>query len=143
LITPTYRLNLTFNTDFAQVEADQQQVNITRFPLFFPELREFFLEGEDYFNFGFGGNRIIPFYTRKIGLNEQRQTVPIIAGARILGKENRQTLGLMSLQTAETPSQLSTNYTTASWRQDIGKQSVIGAKTTQNRQKCLALNHRG
>ena len=130
LITPTYRLNLTFNTDFAQVEADQQQVNITRFPLFFPELREFFLEGEDYFNFGFGGNRIIPFYTRKIGLNEQRQTVPIIAGARILGKENRQTLGLMSLQTAETPSQLSTNYTTASWRQDIGKQSVIGAMTT-------------
>lgn len=130
LITPTYRLNLTFNTDFAQVEADQQQVNITRFPLFFPELREFFLEGEDYFNFSFGGNRIIPFYTRKIGLNEQRETVPIIAGARILGKENRQTLGLMSLQTAETPSQLSTNYTTASWRQDIGKQSVIGAMTT-------------
>jgi hypothetical protein len=126
LITPTYRINLTVNTDFAQVEADQQQVNLTRFPLFFPELREFFLEGDDYFNFSFGGNRIVPLYTRKIGLNEARETVPIIAGLRILGKENNRTLGLMSLQTAETPSQASTNYTTASWRQDIGKQSVVG-----------------
>lgn len=130
LISPTYRLNLTMNTDFAQVEADLQQVNITRFPLFFPELREFFLEGEDYFNFSFGGNRIIPFYTRKIGLNEKRETVPIIAGLRLLGKENNRTLGFMSMQTAETPLQASTNYTTASWRQDIGKQSVVGAMTS-------------
>jgi len=126
LLTPTYRLNLTVNTDFAQVEADQQQINLTRFPLFFPELREFFLEGEDYFNFGFGGNRIIPFYTRKIGLDEQRNLVPILGGMRILGKEKNRTLGLMSLQTAETPTQASSNYTTASWRQDIGKQSIVG-----------------
>jgi hypothetical protein len=126
LITPTYRINLTVNTDFAQVEADQQQVNLTRFPLFFPELREFFLEGDDYFNFSFGGNRIVPLYTRKIGLNEARETVPIIAGLRVLGKENNRTLGLMSLQTAATATQGSTNYTTGSWRQDIGKQSVVG-----------------
>lgn len=127
LLSPTYRLNLTFNTDFAQVESDQQQINITRFPLFFPELREFFLEGEDYFNMGFGGNRIIPFYTRKIGLNEQRETVPIIAGARLLGKESNNTLGLMSIQTAAADGQASTNYSALSWRNDIGKQSVIGA----------------
>ncbi|MFM7033392.1 MAG: DUF5916 domain-containing protein, partial [Bacteroidota bacterium] len=81
LLNPTYRLNLTMNTDFAQVESDQQQINLTRFPLFFPELREFFLEGDDYFNFGFGGNRIIPFYTRRIGLDDQREAVPILAGA--------------------------------------------------------------
>lgn len=130
LLSPTYRLNLTFNTDFAQVEADQQQVNITRFPLFFPELREFFLEGDDFFNFGFGGNRIIPFYTRRIGLNEQREAVPIVAGARLLGKEDNATFGLMSLQTAASGGQPSTNYTTASWRQDVGNQSVIGAMTT-------------
>ncbi|HKK40070.1 MAG TPA: DUF5916 domain-containing protein, partial [Cryomorphaceae bacterium] len=61
LLSPSYRLNLTFNTDFAQVEADRQQINLTRFPLFFPELREFFLEGDDFFDFGFGGNRITPF----------------------------------------------------------------------------------
>jgi hypothetical protein len=127
LLSPTYRLNLTFNTDFAQVEADQQQINITRFPLFFPELREFFLEGEDYFNMGFGGNRIIPFYTRKIGLNDQRETVPIIAGARLLGKESNNTLGIMSIQTAADDGQASTNYSALSWRNDIGKQSVVGA----------------
>lgn len=130
LISPAYRLNLTFNTDFAQVEADQQQINITRFPLFFPELREFFLEGDDYFDMGFGGNRILPFYSRRIGLNDSFETVPIIAGARVLGKEQNRTLGLMSLQTAETDTDPTTNYTTASWRQDVGSQSIIGAMTT-------------
>jgi hypothetical protein len=130
LISPTYRLNVTFNTDFAQVEADQQQINITRFPLFFPELREFFLEGDDFFNMGFGGNRIIPFYTRRIGLNENRETVPIIAGARLLGKERNSTVGIMSLQTAADGEQPTTNYTIASWRQDVGVQSVVGAMTT-------------
>jgi hypothetical protein len=127
LLSPTYRLNLTFNTDFAQVEADQQQINITRFPLFFPELREFFLEGDDFFNMGFGGNRIIPFYTRKIGLDNNREPVPIIAGGRLLGKEQNRTIGLMSIQTGATNLQPSTNYTVGSWRQDVGKQSIIGA----------------
>lgn len=129
LISPTYRLNLSFNTDFAQVESDEQQVNLTRFPLFFDELREFFLEGEDYFDFSFGGNRIVPFYSRRIGLNDEMETVPIIAAGRLLGKERNTTLGLMSLQTAEEGSQPSTNYTVAGWRQDVGKQSVIGANT--------------
>lgn len=130
LISPTYRLNLTFNTDFAQVEADQQQINLSRFPLFFPELREFFLEGNDFFDFGFGGNRIIPFYSRKIGLNDDRETVPIIAGARILGKEKNSTLGAMSIQTGDDGTNSTTNYSTLSWRQDVGEQSVIGAMTT-------------
>ncbi len=131
LLSPTYRLNVTVNTDFAQVEADQQQVNITRFPLFFPELREFFLEGEDFFNMGFGGNRVIPFYTRKIGLDENREPVPILAGARLLGKEKNSTLGLMTLQTGDLEnSNIGTNYSAASWRQDVGKQSVMGAMLT-------------
>lgn len=130
LLGPTYRLNLTFNTDFAQVEADRQQINLTRFPLFFPELREFFLEGEDFFDFSFGGNRIIPFYSRRIGLSESRETVPIIAGARILGKEENATLGAMSIQTAAAHGDPSTNFSTFSWRQDVGDQSVIGAMTT-------------
>lgn len=130
LLSPTYRLNLTFNTDFAQVEADQQQINITRFPLFFPELREFFLEGDDFFNMGFGGNRIIPFYTRRIGLTDNREPIPILAGARLLGKEQNSTVGLMSLQTADALGTPTTNYTTGSWRQDVGKQSVVGAMST-------------
>lgn len=129
LLSPSYRLNLTFNTDFAQVEADRQQINLTRFPLFFPELREFFLEGDDFFDFGFGGNRIVPFYTRRIGLNENFETVPIIAGGRLLGKEQNSTVGLMSIQTAADETSPSTNFTTASWRHDVGAQSVIGAMT--------------
>lgn len=129
LITPTYRLNLTFNTDFAQVEADEQQINITRFPLFFPELREFFLEGDDFFDMGFGGNRIIPFYTRRIGLNDDRETVPIIGGARLLGKEANSTVGVMTMQTAASGDDPSRNYSVASWRQDVGSQSIVGGMT--------------
>ncbi|CAG5074493.1 hypothetical protein DYBT9623_05180 [Dyadobacter sp. CECT 9623] len=125
LVTPTVRINLTLNTDFAQVEADRQQINLTRFPLFFPERREFFLEGQDYFDMGFGST-IIPFYSRRIGLSKARQTVPIIAGARILGKTGNTTLGAMSIQTAREDSVPSTNYSIFSWRQDILKQSSVG-----------------
>lgn len=127
LLSPAYRLNVTVNTDFAQVESDQQQVNITRFPLFFPELRPFFLEGADYFDMGYGGNRITPFYTRRIGLDSNREAVPILAGARLLGKERNRTLGLMTIQTGETEGGQGTNYSVASWRQDVGEQSLIGA----------------
>ncbi len=130
LLSPTYKLNLTFNTDFAQVEADGQQINLSRFPLFFPELREFFLEGDDFFDFGFGGNRITPFYSRRIGLNNDFETVPIYAGARVLGKEKNSTLGAMSIQTGDDGINETTNYSTLSWRQDVGKQSVVGAMTT-------------
>jgi hypothetical protein len=117
LITPTLRMNLTFNTDFAQVEADRQQINLTRFPLFFPERREFFLEGQDFFDMGMG-NTVIPFYSRRIGLAEDRSTVPIIAGARLLGKVNNSTLGALSMQTASRDSVPSINYTVLSWRQE-------------------------
>ena len=129
LITPTYRLNVTINTDFAEVESDREQINLTRFPLFFPELREFFLEGADYFDFGFGGNRIIPFYSRSIGLDSNRNPVPILGGMRLLGKEGGSTLGVMSVQTAGTETAPSTNYSIASWRQDVLEQSTIGMMT--------------
>ena len=125
LITPTLRMNLTFNTDFAQVEADRQQINLTRFPLFFPERREFFLEGQDYFDMGMG-RYILPFYSRRIGLAEDRSTVPIIAGARLLGKVRNSTIGVMSMQTASRDSIPSTNYTVFNWRQDVLKQSTLG-----------------
>lgn len=125
LITPTLRMNLTFNTDFAQVEADRQQINLTRFPLFFPERREFFLEGEDYFDMSMG-RRIIPFYSRRIGLAEDRSTVPIIAGARVLGKVKNSTLGALSMQTVNQDSMASTNYSVLSWRQDVLEQSSVG-----------------
>jgi len=140
LITPTMKLNLTINTDFAQVESDQQQVNLTRFSLFYPEKREFFLEGKDYFDFGLGRS-IRPFYSRRIGLAPDRSTIPIIAGARLLGKTGNTTLGGMSIQTAKHDSIPSTNYTVLRWKQDVWQQSNIGligvGKIEPNRQNVV------
>ncbi|MFN3952262.1 MAG: DUF5916 domain-containing protein [Thermaurantimonas sp.] len=127
LVSASYRLNVTFNTDFAQIESDRQQVNLTRFPLFFPELREFFLEGQDFFDMGFGGDRVIPFYTRRIGLDSNYQPVPMIAGVRLLGKSKGSTLGAMSIQTGRTESAISENFSAISFRQDVGTQSTFGA----------------
>ncbi|MFV1977598.1 MAG: DUF5916 domain-containing protein, partial [Candidatus Scalindua sp.] len=140
LITPTMKFNLTINTDFAQVESDQQQVNLTRFSLFYPEKREFFLEGKDYFDFGLGRS-IRPFYSRRIGLAPDRSTIPIIAGARLLGKTGNTTLGGMSIQTAKHDSIPSTNYTVLRWKQDVLQQSNIGligvGKLEPNRQNAV------
>ena len=125
LITPTMKLNLTINTDFAQVESDRLQVNLTRFSLFYPEKREFFLEGRNYFDFGLG-HSIQPFYSRRIGLAPDRSTIPIIAGLRLLGKTGKTTLGGMSIQTARKDTIPTTNYTVLRWKQDIWRQSSIG-----------------
>ena len=125
LITPSMKLNLTVNTDFAQVESDRQQVNLTRFSLYYPEKRDFFLEGRNYFDFGLG-HSTQPFYSRRIGLTDDGKAIPIIAGARILGKAGSATLGTMSLQTASNGSTPSTNSTVLRWKQDIFKQSTIG-----------------
>lgn len=127
LLSASYRLNMSLNTDFAQIENDRQQVNLTRFPLFFPELREFFLEGQDFFDMGFGGDRIIPFYTRRIGLDSNYQPVPMIAGARILGKSKGTTFGAMTIQTGRTESADPENFSAFSIRQDVGIQSTFGA----------------
>ncbi len=130
LITPTVKAQLTVNTDFAQVEADPQKIELTRFPLRFPEKRSFFLEGKDYFSMGFGGNRIEPFYSRRIGLTKDRKKIPILAGTRVLGKVRNTTLGFMSLQTGNYDQLASsTNYTVANWRQNVLRQSTVGAMT--------------
>ncbi len=83
----------TFNTDFAETEVDTRQTNLTRFPLFFPEKRAFFLEGADIFEFGFGLSRdIVPFFSRRIGLLEGNQ-VPITAGGKVNGRIGRTSFG--------------------------------------------------
>lgn len=125
LIKPMVKLNITFNTDFAQVESDELQVNLSRFSLFYPEKREFFLEGQDYFNFGLG-HSIRPFYSRRIGLAPDRSKIPISAGVRLLGKIRNSTLGGMSIQTAAKDSIPSTNYTVLRWRQDVFRESTVG-----------------
>lgn len=125
LITPTMKLNLTVNTDFAQVESDRMRINLSRFSLYYPEKRDFFLEGRNYFDFSLGHSNQ-PFYSRRIGLTEEGQQIPIIAGGRLLGKTGGSTLGAMSIQTASGDTIPSTNYTVLRWKQDIFKQSTIG-----------------
>jgi len=94
--------SLTLNTDFAETEVDTRQTNLTRFPLFFPEKRAFFLEGADIFEFGFGLSRnIIPFFSRRIGLYSGNE-VPILAGGKINGRMGKTSFGGLAMRTRET-----------------------------------------
>src|SRR5437867_2335421 len=97
-VTPTVTADLTVSTDFAQVEVDQQVINLTRFPFFFPEKREFFLESSGLFDFGTPG-RVQVFYSRRIGLDTSGASVPIIAGGRLTGRAGPWRLGLLDTQT--------------------------------------------
>ncbi len=92
-------LDLTVNTDFAQVEADDQQINLTRFPLFFPEKRQFFQERASTFEFNTGGSSDRLFFSRRIGLNEG-EIVRIYGGARLVGRLGGMDFGFLNMQTA-------------------------------------------
>ena len=96
-VSDNLTLDVTVNTDFAQVEADDAQINLTRFSLFFPEKRRFFLERESNFNFNFGGFNQL-FYSRRIGIYDN-QRVRILGGARLVGRAGKWDIGLMNLQT--------------------------------------------
>jgi len=130
-VTPGLTLDLTVNTDFAQVEADEQQINLTRFSLFFPEKREFFLENSAIFQFGkvqmgFGpGGDLVPFFTRRIGISEGR-LVPILGGARLTGRMGPYTLGILSIQADEFETTPSTNFSVIRLRRDILSRSEVG-----------------
>ncbi|MEO5581406.1 MAG: DUF5916 domain-containing protein [Saprospiraceae bacterium] len=127
-VTPTLKLNLTSNTDFAQVEADRIAVNLSRFNLYYPEKREFFLEGYQNYQFNVGGNNEL-FYTRKIGI-ENFQQVPIVAGGRLFGKVGGSSFGLLNIETGASENALSTNNTVIRYKKDIGSQSYIGVIAT-------------
>ena len=95
-LTNSLNLDLTFNPDFSQVEVDRQVTNLTRFSIFFPERRQFFIENNDLFNFGQGANQ--PFYSRRIGLDPFGRTVPILYGARLTGNISEKTrVGLFNI----------------------------------------------
>ena len=148
-ITQNLTADVTYNTDFAQVEVDERQVNLTRFPLYFPEKREFFLEGQGIFSFAQGSitrssrgvdeaggifaDVNVPqlFYSRKIGL-ELGRVVPIVAGARLTGKLGAFDVGALNIHTgAETVSASDpTNFTVLRLRRDVLRRSSIGAMFT-------------
>jgi hypothetical protein len=140
-VTESLFADFTVNTDFAQVEADEQQVNLTRFEISFPEKREFFLEGRDIYSFGIGtaaggagggGNAPTLFFSRRIGL-ESGTLVPIRAGGRLTGKLGSFDIGALSMQTAgDGALELeSTNFSVLRLRRDVFSRGSIGALFTR------------
>ncbi|MFQ5825646.1 MAG: DUF5916 domain-containing protein, partial [bacterium] len=142
-ITSKLISDITFNTDFAQVEADQEQVNLSRFSLFFPEKRDFFLEGLDIFNVGEGSYSnpfTLLFFSRQIGLHNDSTTfelkeVPLIGGIKVTGKEGPFEIGLLDVYTNDlqytnlfdSTVQISeTNYSALRIKRDIFQRSYVG-----------------
>lgn len=137
-VTANLTADVTINTDFAQVEVDEQQVNLTRFSVVLPEKRDFFLEGRGIFDFARSGpagttSTLTPllFYSRRVGLNAGR-VVPIVAGGRLTGKVGAFGVGAMNLETGEelvsgTPA---TNFSVLRVKRDILRRSTIGAMVT-------------
>ena len=134
--------DFTVNTDFSQVEADEQQVNLTRFNLFFPEKRDFFLENQGIFAFGdqgggggnngFGGRGNSPqdmrlFFTRRVGLSEGGQALPILGGTRLSGRQGAYSLGVLNIQQREDQGVPGTNFTALRLRRDVLANSDVGA----------------
>ena len=151
-VRQTLVADLTVNTDFAQVEDDQQVVNLTRYSVLFPEKRDFILEGADTFNFangsagtggtGGGGGALgssqntstapLLFYSRRIGLNNSL-TVPIRAGGRLLGRSGPWQYGLLNIETGESTDANSpaTNFSVARVNHDLFRRSRVGAIVTR------------
>lgn len=125
-ITSNLTLDVTINTDFAQVEADDQQVNLTRFSLFFPEKRIFFQERASVFDFNFDEfNRL--FYSRRIGIDEDAGLVPIQGGVRLVGRAGRYDIGFLNMQTGKAESFPGENFSLLRLRRQLGKSnSYIG-----------------
>ena len=128
-LTPGMALDLTAYTDFSDTEVDTQQINFTRFPLFFPEKREFFLENAGLFESSFsglGGREVLLFHSRRIGL-AGGEPIPILAGARLSGREGANAIGLMNIHTMSEATFPATNFTVARYRRDVLSNSTIGA----------------
>jgi hypothetical protein len=156
-LTQEFVADFTYNTDFAQVEDDEQQVNLTRFSLFFPEKRDFFLEGQQVLSFGDargqggfaggggggpggggGGGGFNPnvapiiFFSRRIGLQDDA-VVPIVAGARLIGRAGPYQIGALNMETDEAPvvGAVGTNFSVLRVNRDILRRSRVGMIATR------------
>jgi hypothetical protein len=140
-LTDAMMADLTYRTDFAQVEADQEVVNVSRFSLFFPEKRQFFTESAGLFNYGkpgvetgdFGPGLLPLFYSRRIGLYDG-QEVPIVAGGRVTGRAGPYSIGVMDVETDQTtlssgPATIDlshANYAVVRVKRNVFSQSTVG-----------------
>jgi hypothetical protein len=136
-LTRSLIVDATYRTDFAQVEEDLQQINLTRFSLFFPEKRDFFIEGQGIFDFGgvqagnTPGDVPLLFFSRQIGLSAG-QEVPVVGGARLTGRAGRFSVGALNIQTDDKPSAraVATNFTAVRLKRNIFRRSNVGLMTT-------------
>ena len=136
-ILPSLTLSLTLNTDFAETEVDERRVNLTRFPLFFPERRDFFLQDAGQFAFADGDTALLPFFSRRIGLAEG-QEIPILAGAKVTGRAADYNVGLLDVQTDDAHLDTSSGSVELDGRnlfagrvsRNVGEQSTVGAIVT-------------
>ncbi len=146
-ITPSVKSALTVNTDFAQTEVDDRMINLTRFPLLFPEKRDFFLDGAGYFNFGLEldnrdnpyANKLIPFFSRRIGLDGNGNPVPIKWGGKVTGQIGQWNMGLLAI--ADERDDKNQEYAVARISRNIGGQSSIGFIGTTGNSVGDADNH--
>ena len=138
-VTPSLTLDLTYNTDFAQVEVDEQRTNLTRFPLFFPEKRTFFLENAGIFSAG-TPQAVDLFFTRRIGIDSLGNPVPIIGGGRLSGRVAGMTVGLLEIVTDRvSTTQPGNSYSVARVTKELGRRSRVGLIGVQR----LGLGSRG
>jgi hypothetical protein len=124
-VTPSLAIDGTINTDFAQVEVDDQQVNLDRFNLFFPEKRPFFLENAGFFSVGNPGE-VELFFSRRIGLADNGEQIPILWGGRMSGKAGKFNLGLLDMQTDDYETAPSNNFSVVRVSRDLPNRSSIG-----------------
>jgi hypothetical protein len=129
-LTPSLVLDGTVNTDFAQVEIDDQQINLDRFDLFFPEKRPFFLENSGFFTVGNPGE-VDLFFSRRIGIGPDGEAIPIMGGARLSGKAGKYNLGLLNMQTDDYEDRIAgSNFTVLRVSRDLPNRSSIGGLFT-------------
>jgi hypothetical protein len=137
-VTPGLTAELTANTDFAQTEVDEAVINLTRFPLFFPEKREFFLERAGIFEFGLGGRRggtaernLQMFFPRRIGLTDDRVPVPVKGGAKLVGHVAGLDIGLLDVQTGRFEAAPGSNYLVFRGKRNVLARSNVGLFASQ------------
>src|SRR3990170_3597157 len=140
-LTPSLTLDATYDTDFAQVEVDEQQINLDRFNLFFPEKRPFFLENAGRFTAG-SPSEVELFFSRRIGIGPQGERVPILGGARVSGKVHNTNIGFLNMLTDDRPALgiEKNNFTVARVNHQLGQRSSIGGLIV-NRQSLDTADH--
>ncbi|MEM6768339.1 MAG: DUF5916 domain-containing protein [Bacteroidota bacterium] len=126
---PSSVLDFTFNTDFAQADVDRQVVNLTRFSVFFPERRQFFLEGNEIYSMA-AWDLLQPFFSRRIGLDDSGNPIPIDGGVRFTNRSKKQNIGLLAIRQRENGDTPAANFAVARYSANLSSQGRIGGMAT-------------